>query len=265
MYGFCDASAKGYGAVIYVRTESESGKINVTQLTVKSRVAPLKIISIPRLELMAATLLTKLIKCVRISMDWEDIPYFLYSDSKTVLQWLNKEPIDLKIFVAHRIAYIQENSNVSSWAHVVTKENPADLVSRGLMPDELPRNELWWKGPNWLSKPKESWPKPLSLINIELEPEMKIELKVNVISQTKELSITLGDGKTVPLFHYSNELRKIQLILSYVLRFVKGLKINPEERKLRKRKCASLLTPEERARASPRKKLTFLPSCHYYI
>lgn len=230
LYGFCDASLKGYGAVLYSRVVQTNGEINVVQLAAKSRVAPLKILSIPKLELLGATLLAELAFSVRNSLEWENIKYFLFTDSKTVWQWILKEPDELKTFESHRVQTIRDKSSIDAWAHVRTKENPADLISRGLSPLEIVDSAFWWKGPEWLSQPKELWPEQLSLEEVKPEPEMLERLRVHTISCKKELTIPMTDGEPIPLLQFSNDLNKIQLIYCYILRFCKGLRAKPNFR-----------------------------------
>lgn len=251
LHGFADASEKGYGAVIYVRAEKPNGEIIVTQLTAKSRVAPLNIVSIPRLELAAATLLAKLMNHVRRTMEWENIPYFLKTDSTITLQWLKKEPCELKMFVGNRVAFIQEHTDVNVWSHIKSNENPADLASRGLMPSEIVNNELWWNGPPWLQKPKSEWPKPL-------EPEInetfvRSELKIFAVSKVCDaLTIHTITGEEVSLIDYSNNLNKLMTILCYIKRFKRGLKREQVRFPLSKRRKPKLIwlpTAEEKAEA----------------
>ena len=83
---------------------------------------------------------------------------YAWSDSQVVLTWLRKHPRFWKTFVANRVSYIQTELPSANWAHVPTKENPADLATRGSKPSELVNNELWWHGPAWLSTPSENWP-----------------------------------------------------------------------------------------------------------
>lgn len=237
LYGFCDASSRGYGAVIYVRTETVQGIIDVIQLIAKSRVAPLNVVSIPRLELLAVVLLAKLLKSVQCSMEWEGVPYFLYTDSKINIQWLHKEPYELKTFVSNRVLYIQENTEINSWSHVRTKENPADVVSRGLMPNELAGNDLWWKGPKWLRQSKENWPDPIKIELSEEDSVMKLEMKVHFVQKTiSDLTIRTSNGEIIPLLEYSNRLDKILTIYAYVLRYKKGIKLERERKCKRKSK-----------------------------
>ncbi|GFW66598.1 uncharacterized protein TNCV_3841371 [Trichonephila clavipes] len=68
-----------------------------------------------------------------------------------VLAWLRKEPMDLKSFVQNRIAKIQELYPNQLWRHVPSDQNPADLVSRGVDPDKLLQQNLWFNGPTFLS------------------------------------------------------------------------------------------------------------------
>lgn len=120
LHGFGDASARAYGAVIYVRIENDMEPIRTHLLISKSRVAPIKSVTIPRLELAAADLLDQLYETAQRAMEWKHIPYYLWSDSTIVLQWLHKEPITLKLFISNRVKRIQENTAVANWAHIRT-------------------------------------------------------------------------------------------------------------------------------------------------
>lgn len=83
---------------------------------------------------------------------------FLWSDATIVLAWLKKPPCNWKTFVAHRVSSILDKVGNKDWYHVASQDNPADLATRGLTPDELKDNELWWHGPRWLNKDKSQWP-----------------------------------------------------------------------------------------------------------
>lgn len=226
VHGFADASKLAYGAAIYVRIVDSNNVIYTNLLISKSRVAPKKSVSIPRLELAAACLLSELFASVISAMEMKNIEYYLWSDSTTVLQWINKGICELKLFVANRVKRIREITNVKNWYHVKTHENPADLVSRGLRASELVNNLLWWKGPLWLSDPQESWPKPFSIDSSQQSVDVTTELKVHTVTIINlNLRIHVkGLDEQVNLIDYSNNLNKIQRILSYVFRFIKQLK-----------------------------------------
>ncbi|GFQ93761.1 integrase catalytic domain-containing protein [Trichonephila clavata] len=130
LIGFADASAQAYGACLYVKSEN-ANETQIRLLCSKTRVAPLKTLSIPRLELLAATLLSKLTSKIIKIIDLEFDEVHLFSDSKVVLDWIQMQPHLLKVFVANRVSLIQELTETFSWHHVKTKENPADLISRG--------------------------------------------------------------------------------------------------------------------------------------
>ncbi|GFS58718.1 uncharacterized protein TNCV_4518521 [Trichonephila clavipes] len=151
LHGFADASEKCYGAVLYCRSQSPDVATTVKLVTSKSRVAPVKSVTIPRLELCAAVLLAKLMKRVETALQMKTPPVYLWSDSTIVLAWIQKEPNLLKTFVANRVATIQHLINAEQWHHVSSEQNPADLVSRGLDPSSLLNNSLWWNGPKFLT------------------------------------------------------------------------------------------------------------------
>ncbi len=158
LHGFFDASTSAYGAVVYLRTTHEDGTVSITLVTSKSRVAPLKPVTIPRLELVAAHLLSKLLRSVSHDLSIPLSQIYAWSDSRIVLCWLHKNPATLKTFVSHRVASIQQIIPADHWRHVPTQDNPADLASRGVDSCNLISSSLWWKGPPWLLLPQSSWP-----------------------------------------------------------------------------------------------------------
>ena len=173
LHGFSDASTLAYGGVVYLRTLYNDTTISVDLIASKSRVAPLKELTIPRLELCGALLLSQLLHSVAEDLDIPKEAIFAWSDSSAVLGWLHKATTRLPVFVAHRVNKINTLMDHNQWRYVETSVNPADLLSRGLLPKELLAAQLWWKGPPWLIKEPAFWPKR-SDINFTRElPELK--------------------------------------------------------------------------------------------
>ncbi|XP_072395146.1 uncharacterized protein [Diabrotica undecimpunctata] len=158
LHGFADSSESAYGAVIYVKSIDNSGTISVHLLCAKNRVAPLKILNIPRLELCAALLLAELMNKIKDSLQLHVSKIYYYSDSTIILLWIKSSPHLYKVFIANRIQIIQSLSNSQQWFHIPTKKNPADLLSRGIPALELCNSDLWWHGPEELLLPSSLWP-----------------------------------------------------------------------------------------------------------
>lgn len=147
LHGFCDASQNAFGACIYFRSTTTS---QCQLYCSKSRVAPLKPSTIPRLELCGALILAELVSMVgkeleRINIRCDPTNVTLWSDSSIVISWINSDK-PLKSYVSNRIAQILDITKPSQWRHVPTTSNPADVISRGCSAESLLSNELWWNG-----------------------------------------------------------------------------------------------------------------------
>nr|XP_033199424.1 uncharacterized protein LOC117161785 [Bombus vancouverensis nearcticus] len=172
LHGFCDASEKAYGACVYLRTLNTNGRVWTQLLTAKSKVAPLKYQTIPRLELSGALLLTSLMSTVQQALSHKITRTIYWTDSTIVLHWLNTSPHTLKTFVANRVSEIQTKTSIRDWRHVPTDDNPADLISRGQTPEEFLRPTIWQHGPAWLYQSEGYWPTWALTPQIEV-PEQK--------------------------------------------------------------------------------------------
>ncbi|XP_033220998.1 uncharacterized protein LOC117175397 [Belonocnema kinseyi] len=209
LHGSCDASEKAYGACIYIRSTDNQGVHHISLICSKSRVAPLKQITLPKLELCAATLLVNLCQSTSQSLKIQIDKTYFWSDSTITLHWINTPSHTLKTFVANRVAEIQTHSNPCDWKHVPTHDNPADLVSRGKTAHEFLNADIWQRGPSWLSQNDDKWPQ-LKLHPGEVSELRKIPEVVSFKLAIQDLSI---------LEKYSS-LKTLKGVLAYCLRFI---------------------------------------------
>jgi len=158
LHGFSDASEQAYAGVIYLRGRDSKGKVHVSLVMSKTKVAPIKRFTIPRLELCGAHLLAQLLHHVKevFNIPLQDV--FAWTDSTIVLNWLVGNPRRFKTYVGNRISHIVELIAPDRWNHVDGVKNPADCASRGLFPSELLDHDLWWSGPDWLYLNPWEWP-----------------------------------------------------------------------------------------------------------
>ncbi|UYV67841.1 hypothetical protein LAZ67_5002202, partial [Cordylochernes scorpioides] len=195
---FCDASQIGYGAVAYLR--SETGRENtLTLIWSKVGLAPMKSITIPRLELMAMVLGARLANAIQAALK-RKCETTLWSDSTTALSWIKKE-IEWRVFVRNRVREIQATTNLNDWRFVPSQLNPADLLSRGCPPSQFVQSR-WWEGPEWLKKPKEFWPNSEFSINPK---EIKVE--ENIMKTNINLNIDYKDWLLTRRSNYSLNIR----------------------------------------------------------
>lgn len=153
---FADASEIAMGAVAYLVVRNGS-EVHSNVLMSISRLAPKAPITIPRMELSAAVLAAQLKGKLKSTTVCTNVDTYFWTDSEIALNWLHKEPAQLKVFVANRVAKIQRNTQVDRWGHVRSAHNPADLLSRGITAKELLTAKLWWQGPNFIRDKSYQW------------------------------------------------------------------------------------------------------------
>ncbi|GBP47838.1 hypothetical protein EVAR_43529_1 [Eumeta japonica] len=157
LHTFVDASEHTYAASTYWRTTAADGSINVSLVMAKARVAPLKITSVPRLELQAAVIGVRLARCTEEGHDVKPDRRVFWTDSRTVLTWIKTGARAYKPFVAHRLAEIEEETKTTEWRWVPTAHNVADDATRE-PPADFDQTHRWFRGPEFLRHPEEEWP-----------------------------------------------------------------------------------------------------------
>jgi hypothetical protein len=220
LHGFADASSIAQSASVYVRSFDELGNINVALAMSKSKVASLKLVSIPRMELVAALMLAKLMKKVSETLGIYDV--VCWSDSITTLRWISKSPAFWKQFVAARVQKIQELYDIDKWKYVGTDENPADVGSRGANASRLIETSIWFKGPAYLMEMDEAFP--------QFPPEQP-QLTTDVETRCQQPLVfvtTLEASFFAEMFGTQYHAKGLR-ILAYVRRFIFNCR-NPDDK-----------------------------------
>ena len=154
LHVFVDASDKATAAVLYVRSQDPE-RPRGTLVASKCKAAPLRTKSIPRLELDAALMGTRLLDMVRGAKCWEVARVTMWSDARDVLYWIRRRDKKYTPYVANRVGNILRASSAADWRWVPSEENPADWATKYRLHQE---EELWWNGPAFLQKGDREWP-----------------------------------------------------------------------------------------------------------
>ena len=167
---------------------------------------------------MVAQLTHKVLQIIDISFN----TICLWSDSEITLIRIKSPPSKFTTFVANRVSQIQELTSIETWYYVPSAMNPADLVSRGILPAEMKQSSLWWKGPQFLYDKKENWPvSPNSPINSELMEYRKSETVL----------VCAVNTETRNVFNKFSNFKKMLRVISMCMRFINNCKLKNETRK----------------------------------
>lgn len=216
LVGFCDASKKAYAAVIYLRVKTQEG-LHVKFLTSKTRVSPLQSQTIPRLELLSALLLSRLLVSVKEGLELR-LPLsemICYTDSKVALHWIQGAEKEWKQFVQNRTTEIRKLLPDATWVHCAGRDNPADLPSRGISLTQLTTSNLWRRGPDWLTNGEPSVcegeePMPEECVRELKAKDRKLLHSLVVVEPTARI------GQLIQCERYSSAQRLLR-VTAYVL------------------------------------------------
>ena len=193
MHHFSDASSYAYGQCSYLRIIDDQNRIHCSLVMAKARIAPLKYVTVPRLELTAALVSVRVGSMLHDEIEYENITHTYWTDSEIVLGYISNESKRFHIYVANRVQVIRENSKPEDWFYICTKDNVADEVSRGMCPREMTESCRFLRGPEflWQELPQDSRDSNhFSKIDIG-DPEVKA---VVMSTSTQERYLTLKDG-----------------------------------------------------------------------
>lgn len=218
LIGFSDASERAYGAVVYAHI-TRNDEVIVQLVCAKSKVSPVKPLTIARLELCGAELLSKLLRRVYDTYDprYKVTSIHAFTDSKVTLCWINSSPHRWQTFVANRVVRIVDNVPAERFYHVAGTENPADCLSRGLTPDKFIEHPLWLHGPAWAKRDPSEWPiNKITDLGSDSIPEEKVHAHPVVPCLN-------SDSLLLALAERTSSWTKLLRVIVFVYRFMKKL------------------------------------------
>ncbi|KAL7827046.1 hypothetical protein SRHO_G00327640 [Serrasalmus rhombeus] len=214
LHHFCDASEVGYGTVSYIRFASDRN-VHVSFVVGKARVAPLKQMTIPRLELQAATLASRMDKMLRVELQMNLEPSVIWTESQSVLKDINSEQTRFSTFLTNRLTVIRDLTTKEQWRYVGSANNPADAASRGVRAVSL-MSKHWWTGPDFLRREETHWPIIGKLMSTDLKD---LEVRNVQVHWT-----TVTDNPTIKFLEYYSQWNHFKRALAWFLRLKDILK-----------------------------------------
>ncbi|XP_055623321.1 uncharacterized protein LOC129766749 [Toxorhynchites rutilus septentrionalis] len=179
MHTFVDASESCFAAVVYLRFQ-ENDTVEIALAGAKSRVAPLKFLSIPRSELQAAIIGARLADSILGSLSIAVQKRYFWTDSRDVMCWLHSDHRRYSQYVVVRVSEILETTGIRDWRWVPTKMNVADEGTKWKSSPILSSSSRWFRGPEFLWKAEGEWPaasQSVSFTDTELRPHMHLHFK----------------------------------------------------------------------------------------
>ncbi|XP_037051788.1 uncharacterized protein LOC119085478 [Bradysia coprophila] len=221
LHVFVDASLEAYAAAAYFRIENNSG-VDSCLVEAKSRVAPIKPMSVPRLELQGGILGTRLASSIVQSHDGLQIDkIIIWCDSRTVLAWINSDLRRYSQFVAFRVAEILDSSHKIDWRWIPSNENVADEATKSKKSLDLDMSSRWFQGPDFLRDQDSNWTFELE------EPEFKTTEELRPMYLLSHIEQPVQ--QVVEFERFSNWRRLVRTV-AYVFRFINNMKTKRGQR-----------------------------------
>ena len=155
---FSDGSSHAYGVCAYYRWKLNNGQFKCRLILSKNRLAPIKRLSIDRIELCGAVLNSRLKAFLERHCRYKLQKCYHIVDSQIVHNMIQKESYGFNTFAATRVGEIQQNTNPDDWYWTESKNNIADWLTRGKKPNDLNSESIWQRGPDFLELPESEWP-----------------------------------------------------------------------------------------------------------
>ena len=221
---FSDASRQGYAAVAYLRLKDVTNQVNCAFVMGKARLAPIREILIPRLELTAAVISVRLSKIIREELDMTIYRVCYWTDSTSVLKCINNESKRFHTFESNRLTVIHNGSKPFEWKYVNRDDHPADDGSKGLKIDTMLKNDRWLKGPKFLWEDESHWPKMIEIPVLE-DDDVEVRKEAQIYVSTVQSNV-LDD-----LISYYSCWWKMKSTIAWLLRFKQYLQMKVQLRK----------------------------------
>ena len=206
---FADASKRAYGACMYI-VYNNDGKWFSHLLRSKVKVVPIRGSTIPKLELLAATIAAKLYETtISAFIEWKIVRVAFWTDSMAVLNWITGSK-QWPAFVENRVSHLRKLDICEKWNYIATQQNPADILSRGASTESMSKNGLWWNGPKFLRREA-----PM--------PEKRIIQEGVFLNVSTFAAVTEDNGQIINVNLFSSYTRLCRTV-AYVLRFIRNLK-----------------------------------------
>ena len=224
---FGDASELAFCSVGFLRFKYADGSVKCVFVIAKTRLAPTKKLSIPRLELQAAVLCVRLASVIIKEHDYKFSSIHFWSDSTTVLHWIRGTSTRHPSFIENRLSEILDATEASQWHYCPSKLNPADDGTRGLPVLSITTSSRWLTGPQFLLLDESQWPEDVTnrVVNDNI-PDAVTESDVQFTGKTTAQS---EPEEQVNLARYSSYSRALTVMV-YVQRFLRNCKVPVSER-----------------------------------
>ena len=223
LHHFSDASGDAYGCCSYLCCVSSNGEVHVSLLCSKGKVAPIKVTTIPRLELQAAVLAVRIDYMLRQELKLDLGESTFWVDSDIVLKYIHSDSRRFHVFVGNRVGEIQSLSKPEQWNHIAGSENPADIISRGVSPVQLVSSR-WFQGPKFLNEHFQKQKDATLNVNVcPDDPEVK-KCRVESIPQVSCNAIEVTEHPVDVMSKYYSSWYKLKKCICWWLRLKQMLK-----------------------------------------